>query len=68
MVIAAINLTYLPTCVEILRQGRDSFARFMDKSSTLFAVFGIATIAFTTSAGPPLLERTRCAFGSSHGL
>ena len=54
MVIAAINLTYLPTCVEILRQGRDSFARFMDKSSTLFAVFGIATIAFTTSAGPAL--------------
>ena len=54
MAIAAINLTYLPTCVEILQKGRDAFARFMDKSSILFAVGGIAAIAFATSAGPAL--------------
>lgn len=54
MVIAAINLTYLPTCVEILNQGRVPFARFIDRSSTVFAVGGVAAIAFTTSCGPAL--------------
>lgn len=52
MAIAALNLTYLPTCVEILGQGRSAFARFMDRSSTLFAIGGIAGIAFATAAGP----------------
>ncbi len=54
MVIAAINLTYLPTCVEILRQGREAFARFMDKSTILFAAFGVAAVAFAAAAGPAL--------------
>ncbi len=52
MAIAAMNLTYLPTCVEILRQGRVPFARFMDKSSLAFSIGGIAAVAFATSAGP----------------
>ena len=54
MAIAAINLTYLPTCVEILQKGQDAFARFVDKSMILFAVGGIAAISFATSAGPAL--------------
>lgn len=52
MAIAALNLTYLPTCVEILAEGRLAFARFMDRSSILFAIGGIAAIAFATAAGP----------------
>ena len=52
MAIAALNLTYLPTCIEILGQGRVAFARFMDRSSILFAVGGVAAVAFATAAGP----------------
>jgi O-antigen/teichoic acid export membrane protein len=51
MAAMAMNQTYLPTCVEILRQGRAPFARFMDDSSRLFAVMGVIVIAFVTAAG-----------------
>jgi len=52
MVMAAMNLTYLPTCVEILRQGRAPFASFMDDSTRYFTVGGIAAVACSAAAGP----------------
>ena len=52
MALAAMNLTYLPTCVEILREGRLPFARFMDNSTRLFSVGGIAAVAGAMAAGP----------------
>jgi O-antigen/teichoic acid export membrane protein len=52
MGIAAMNLIYLPTCVEILGRGRVEFARFIDSSSLLFALAGISAISFSIVAGP----------------
>ncbi len=54
MVMAAVNLTYLPTCVEILQQGRKPFAAFMDDSTRFFAILAIVAIAFAAAAGPGL--------------
>lgn len=52
MAMAAMNLTYLPTCVEILGRGRLEFAKFIDNSTRLFALGGIAAVAFAVVAGP----------------
>jgi O-antigen/teichoic acid export membrane protein len=54
MAAMAMNQTYLPTCVEILREGRNEFAKFMGDSSRLFAVAGVIVIAFVTVTGPYL--------------
>ena len=52
MAMAAMNLTYLPTCVEILGRGRGELARFIDNSTRLFALAGVAAVAFSVVAGP----------------
>jgi O-antigen/teichoic acid export membrane protein len=52
MAMAAMNLTFLPTCVEILGRGRSEFAHFIDNSTRLFAVAGVAAVAFSAVAGP----------------
>lgn len=54
MAMAAMNLTYLPTCVEILARGRDDFARFIDNSTRLFALGGIAGVTLSVVAGPAI--------------
>ena len=54
LALAAANLTYLPTCVEILRKGRAPFALFIDDSTRFFLVGGVAAIAFAAAAGPQL--------------
>lgn len=54
MALAAMNLTFLPTCVEILARGRNEFARFIDHSTRFFALAGIAAISFSVAAGPAL--------------
>ncbi len=52
LALAAMNLTYLPTCVEILGRGRQEFATFMDNSTRYVALAGIASAAFSVVAGP----------------
>ncbi len=54
MALAAVNLTFLPTCVEILARGRKEFARFIDHSTRLFALAGIAAVSFSVASGPAL--------------
>lgn len=52
MAMAAMNLTYLPTCVEILGRGRVEFARFIDASTRIFALGGVAAVALSVVGGP----------------